>query len=117
MRMRPIAIGQNREPKFSIAVSQQKRRVSRNAAAVSKVALSISRLNPPGQAKARRLVTPDAFNGSFELLILERHHLLESSFADDALAFEESAVQIRNQPVRLIEHGSIYEAGRPYRSL
>ena len=47
VRVRAIAVGQNRETQFAVSITQQERRVTSNAAAMSEVALVIAYLRPP----------------------------------------------------------------------
>ena len=102
--MRAIPIGQYGETKFAFAVSQQKRCISRHTAAVRDIVIAIAYLGPPRQAEARSLVAPYVFDGSLELIVLPREHLIQSRLTDESFVFERAAIQIRNQPVRLIEH-------------
>src|SRR5215470_18871459 len=114
--MGPIPISQYGETKFAIAISQQKRCVSRHTAAVRDVVIAIAYLGPPRQAEARSLVAPYVFDGSLELIVLPREHLIQSRLTDESFVFERAAIQIRNQPVRLIEHRAVHNARGPYRS-
>src|SRR5262249_32340163 len=102
MRMRAIAVGQNRKTKLAIAITKQKRRVSGHAAAVRKPAFAIAYLHPPSQPESRGLVSPQAFNRPLELRVLARQHLLHRLLADQVLAFEDPTVEIRDQPVCFI---------------
>src|SRR4030095_11941854 len=77
VRVRAIAVGQDGEAEFSVAVAQQKGRVAGDAAAMSEIAVAIERLHPPRQAEAGGLVSPDAFHRPFELIVLAREHLLK----------------------------------------
>src|SRR5215475_13587074 len=113
MWMSAIAIRKNREAKFPIPVAKQKCRVTRYAAAVRDVAIAVANLRPPGQPKPGSLVPPDVFDGAFELVVLAREHLIQGLLADQPLPFKDSAIEVRNQPVRLIEHGAIDDPCRP----
>ena len=113
MRMRAIAISQYREAKLAVAIPKQERCVSGNAAAVREVTVAVAHLHPPRQSEPRGFISPQLFNRSFELIVLSSQHLLERLLADDSFAFEDSAVQIRDQPVRLIQHRAIDQPRRP----
>src|SRR2546428_1548415 len=76
MWVRAIAIGHDREAEFPVAIAQQKGRVAGDAAAVREIAVAIARLHPPRQTETGGLVSPDAFNRPFELIVLAREHLL-----------------------------------------
>src|SRR5690349_3460708 len=114
--MRAIAVGQNREPELAISITQEKSRVTGNTAAVSEVTIAVAHFGPPRQAKARGFISPNSLNAAFELIELARHHLVECLRTDESLAFEHSAVEIADQPVRLVQHRSIHESSRPNRS-
>src|SRR5204863_2345163 len=100
MWVRAIAVGQNCKTEFAIAVAEQKGSIAGNAAAVRNVAIAITNLRPPRQSKSGGLVSPAAFNRSFELIVLARKHLFHRLLADQSFAFVNAAVEICNQPVR-----------------
>src|SRR5438128_12539333 len=75
MRMRAITIGQDRKPELAIAIAEQERRITGNAAAVRDVAIALAHLCPPRQTEAGGLVAPKAFYSSLELIVLAREHL------------------------------------------
>src|SRR5215468_5075639 len=72
VRVRAIAVGQDGESEFPVAVAQQKGRVAGDAAAMSEITVAVARLHPPRQAEAGSLVSPDAFHRPFELIVLAR---------------------------------------------
>src|SRR5262247_1402283 len=113
MRVRAIAVGHDGEAEFPVTVAQQKGRVAGDAAAVSEIAVAVARLHPPRQAEAGGLVSPDALDWPFELIVLAREHLLERLLADDPLAFEDTAVEVGDQPVGLIKHSAVDQSRRP----
>src|SRR5215813_4870411 len=111
--MRAIAIGQDGETKLAISIPEEESRITGNTATVSKVTIAVTHFSPPGQAEPRSFISPDSFNATFELIVLARHHLLDCRFANESLAFEHSTIEIANQPVCLVQHGSIDKPSRP----
>src|SRR5260370_24284449 len=107
MRMRTIAIGQNRNAELAIAITEQESRVTGNTPAVCDVAIALAHLRPPRQPEPGGFVAPNAFYPSFELVVLSSKHLLHGLLADDPFVFEDSAVEISDQPVGLIQHRAI----------
>src|SRR3989442_6700546 len=111
--MRAIAVSHDCKAELAIAIAKQESRITWNAATVSDVAIAVAHLRPPGQTKAGGFITPKIFDRSFELIVLAREHLIQSRLADEPLVFEDPAVEIRNQPVRLIQHRAINDARGP----
>src|SRR5437763_12965979 len=94
MRMRAIAVRQNRKAKLAIAIAKQERSVTRNTAAVRDITIAVTNLGPPRQPETRSLISPNAFDCSFELIVLARKHLLDGLLADQPLVFVNAAVEI-----------------------
>ena len=92
--MRAIAVGHDCKAELAIAIAKQESRITWNAATVSDVAIAVAYLRPPGQTEAGGFVTPKIFDGSFELIVLAREHLIQSRLADEPLVFEDPAVEI-----------------------
>src|SRR6266496_2236322 len=115
MRVRAIAIGQNGETQLAITIAEQKRRVAGNTAAVREIVVAITDLHPPRQPEPGRLISPKAFDRPLKLVVLARKHLLKRLLANEWLAFEDSAVQIGDQPVGLVQHRAVDNARRPDR--
>src|SRR5437763_629457 len=117
MWMGAITVGHNSEPEFAIPITQQESSVTRHAAAVRDVTVTVAHLSPPGQTEAGGLIAPNIFNRAVELIILAREHLIQSCLANQTLVFEDAAIEICNQPIRLIEHCAIDNSRGPHRSL
>ena len=94
--MRAIAVGHDCKAELAIAIAKQESRITWNAATVSDVAIAVAYLRPPGQTEAGGFITPKIFDGSFELIVLAREHLIQSCLANQAFIFEDAAIEIRN---------------------
>lgn len=73
--MRAIAVGQDGEAEFAIAIAKQEGGVTGNTAAVRDITIAVPHLRPPCQTEAGAFIAPNAFNSS-----LACEHLLQSLF-------------------------------------
>src|SRR5437764_14439649 len=94
MRMRAIAVRQNRKAKFAIAIAKQERSVTRNTAAVRDITIAVTNLGPPRQSKTRSLISPNGFDCSFEVIVLALKHLLDCLLAEYPLVYVQSGVDV-----------------------
>src|ERR1041385_2426864 len=111
--MRAIAVREDSEAELPIAIAQQESCVTSDTPTVSEITIAISHFRPPRQSEPCGFISPDAFDATFELIVLTSEHLLECLFTNDSLAFKDSAVEIADQPVRLVQDRAIHDAGRP----
>src|SRR5262249_34372909 len=113
MRMRAVTVSQDGESEFAIAIPEQERRVTGHAPAVSKVTITVAHFGPPRQSEPGSFISPNSFNATLKLIVLAGKHLLERCLADQSFFFEDAAVEIGDEPVRLIEHRAINQSRRP----
>src|SRR5436305_11125642 len=113
--MGTVSVSEDRETKFAVAIAEQERCITREAPAVRKIAIPISDFAPPRQPEPSSFVTPDPFYPALELIELSRHHLVHRRLADNAVSLKHTSIQIRDQPIRLVQNRAVDDARGKYR--
>ena len=76
--------------------------------------MAVSRFVPP-LGRTQRFHFPNDSRFCLWTGLIESSSSGPKFFLDDSLLLEYAAVEVRNQPIALIEHCAVHQAGRPAR--